>query len=105
LDGAIGLPMHGGHPRRQTWPHNLSFPLWCSRVRAEVGERGKRGDVAADRWVRVVSGTGVGMRWPADAAACWRAESGSGPETRLAAHNWVEGFPKKLSHIFYLIQI
>jgi hypothetical protein len=61
--------------------------------------------VVSDRWGRVVSGTGAGMRRPAGAAARWWAESRSGLETRLAAHDRVERFPNKLNPIFYLIQI
>jgi hypothetical protein len=54
--------IRGGGHGRMTSP----FPWRRSRVRAEVGERGKReeerGDVAADRCGWVVSGTGAGMR-------------------------------------------
>jgi hypothetical protein len=38
LDGTIGLPTRGGHPRRRAWPHGLSL----STV-VPVGEsRGRR---------------------------------------------------------------
>jgi hypothetical protein len=77
-----------------------------SRGRRKGGKgNGKRGDVAADRWGRVDSGTSAGMRWPAGAAARWWAESGSRPEARLAAHDRVKWFPIYLNPIFYLIQI
>jgi hypothetical protein len=35
----------------------------------------------------------------------WWAESGSGLEMMLAAHDRVERFPNKLNPIFYLIEI
>jgi hypothetical protein len=61
--------------------------------------------VVADRWGRVVSGTGASMRRPVGAAVRWWAESRSRLETRLAAHDRVERFPNKLNPIFYLIKI
>jgi hypothetical protein len=66
LDGTIGLLMHGGHPWRWTWPHDLSLSMAAlageSRGRRKGEREGERGDVAANRCGWVVSGTGAGMR-------------------------------------------
>jgi hypothetical protein len=87
LDGVIELPTCGGHPRRWTWLHDIALSTATlageSRGRRKGGKGRGKDEVAADRWGRSVSGTGVGMRRPAVAAARWRAESGSGPESRL----------------------
>jgi hypothetical protein len=64
-------------------------------MRAEVGERGKgrrkRGDVAADRWGRIDSGTGAGTRWPAGSTARGWAAPGPKAETGRM-RGWRPGF-------------